>query len=392
MRRRPRADAERSEAPGQRRASARTREHPVLALQRQAGNTAVTRMLQRDDAPPLTYVRPGSPLSMRSTTSPFDYSNVVLPAGHGEAVSAVVDWFGKSAAEITSGRSAGFLLAVPELVRWARELPIEVEGKKGKVADHMNPAEVESLLRDEAKRRGVRLLEHRSLTDKSGVRSELAAIMENLGRIPTQLELGGDSAKLVLSIAGKATGELALGKGGKLEAEGSAEGGELTYTAPGGKAKITGRAGPEGGGGSLELPGGKVSVDVTDSKVKAEVKAGDLLTVKGSAGTEKDGSFAWRADIQIGTLGKIITIEEMAKLMIGAQDTFGKAASDLSKGLSVDKAKEHGGAVKDAVKDVVEKAEKSAKQGKKGGWAVGGSLSGTDRGGWAASVTLTWVF
>jgi hypothetical protein len=31
-------------------------------------------------------------------------------------------------------------------------------------------------------------------------------------------------------------------------------------------------------------------------------------TVKGSAGTEKDGSFACRADIQIGTLGKIITV------------------------------------------------------------------------------------
>ena len=107
-----------------------------------------------------------------------------------------------TAAEITSGRSAGFLLAVPELVKWARGLAIQVEGKPGKVGDHMSPGEVESLLRAEAKRHGVRLLEHRSLTDKSGARSELAAIMENLGRIPTQLELGGDSAKLVLSIAG----------------------------------------------------------------------------------------------------------------------------------------------------------------------------------------------
>jgi hypothetical protein len=388
---RRRLEAEQSRKHDERPPSAARENHVVLTLQQGAGNAAVSRMLQRDDAPPLTPVRPGSPLSMRPTGSVFDYSNIVLPAGHGEAVSAVVEWFGRSAAEITSGRSAGFLLAVPELVKWARELPIEVEGKKGKVGDHMSPGEVESLLRDEAKRRGVRLLEHRSLGDKSGARSELAAIMENLGRIPTQIELGGDSAKLVLSIAGKATGELSLGKGGKLEAEGSAEGGELTYTAPGGRGKITGRAGPEGGGGSLELPGGKVSIDVTDSKVKAEVKAGDLLTVRGSAGTEKDGSFAWRADIQIGTLGKIITIEEMAKLMIGAQDTFGKAASDLSKGFSVEKAKDHGGAVKDAVKDVVEKAEKSAKQAKSG-WSVGGSLSGTDKGGWAASVTLTWVF
>jgi hypothetical protein len=386
-----RLDAKHSEQPDEPSARRHRDDHAVLALQRGAGNAAVTRMLQRDDAPPLTYVRPGSPLSMRPTTSVFDYSNIVLPAGHGEAVNAVVEWFGRSAAEITSGRSAGFLLAMPELVKWARELPIQVEGKQGKVGDHMSPGEVESLLRDEAKRRGVRLLEHRSLGDRSGARSELAAIMENLGRIPTQIELGGDSAKLVLSIAGKATGELSLGKGGKLEAEGSAEGGELTYTAPGGKGKITGRAGPEGGGGSLELPGGKVSIDVTDSKVKAEVKAGDLLTVRGSAGTEKDGSFAWRADIQIGTLGKIITVEEMAKLMIGAQDTFGKAASDLSKGFSVEKAKDHGGAVKDAVKEVVEKAEKSAKQAKSG-WSVGGALSGTDKGGWAASVTLTWVF
>ena len=366
-------------------------EHAVLALQRKAGNAAVTRLLQRDDAPPMTFVRPGSPLSMRPTTSVFDYSHVVLPAEHGAAVNAVVEWFGKSAAEITSGRSAGFLLAVPELVKWARGLPYEADGKTGKVGDHMSAGEVESLLRDEAKRRGVRLLEHRSLTDKGGARSELAAILENLGRIPTQIELGGDSAKLVLSIAGKATGELSLGKGGKLEVEGSPEGGEAAYTAPGGRGKITGKAGPEGGGGSLELPGGKVSIDLTDSKVKAEVKAGDLLTVRGSAGTEKDGSFAWRADIQIGTLGKIITIEEMAKLMIGAQDTFGKAATDLSKGLSVDKAKEHGGAVKDAVKNVVEKAEKSAKQAKSG-WSAGASLSGTDKGGWSASVTLTWVF
>jgi hypothetical protein len=385
-----RVDAEHAEPLAEPAPPAAAEEHAVLALQRKAGNAAVTRLLQRDDAPPMTPVRPGSPLSMRPTTSPFDYSNVVLPPEHGAAVNAIVEWFGKSAAEITSGRSAGFLLAVPELVKWARGLPFTVDGKTGKVGDHMSAGEVESLLRDEAKRRGVRLLEHRSLTDKGGARSELAAIFENLGRIPTQIELGGDSAKLVLSIAGKATGELSLGKG-KLEAEGSSEGGELSYSAPGGRGKITGKAGPEGGGGSLELPGGKVSIDVTDSKVKAEVKAGELLTVRGSAGTEKDGSFAWRADIQIGTLGKIITIEEMAKLMIGAQDTFGKAATDLSKGLSVDKAKEHGGAVKDAVKNVVEKAEKSAKQAKSG-WSVGGSLSGTDKGGWAASVTLTWVF
>ena len=358
-------------------------ENAVLSLQREAGNAAVTRLLQRDT--PTT-------LGMRPKTSVFDYSNVVYPPEHLAAVDAVVEWFGRSAAEITSGRSTGFFQSVAELVKAARELSFTVEGKTGKVGDQMKPGEVETLLRAEAKRRGVRLVEHRALTDKAGARSEAMAILENLGRIPTEVAFGGEGAKLVVSIAGKATGKLALGKGrGKLEGEASAEGGKATYTLPGGTTKIEGRGSPEGGGGSIMYPGGKIGIDVTDTKVKAEVKAGELLTVRGSAGTEKDGSFAWRADITVGTLGKIVTIEEIAKLMIGAQDTFGKAAADLANGLSVEEATKHGPAVKDAVKKVVETAEKSAKQAKSG-WSVGGSLSGTDKGGWAASVTLTWVF
>ena len=352
----------------------------VLALQQSAGNAAVTRLLQRDV--PTT-------LGMRPKTSVFDYSSVVLPPQHGAAVSAVVDWFGRAAAEITSGRSTGFFQSVPELVQAARELPFTVDGTTGKVGDHMTAGEVETLLRDEAKRRGVRLLEHRSLTDKSGARSEVEAILANLGRIPTQLEFGGDKAKLVVSIAGKVSGAVAVGKG-KLEAEGSAEGGEATYTLPGGQTKLQARGGPEGGGGSVAFTGGKVSIDVTDKQVKAEVKAGELVTVKGSAGTDKDGAFAWQADIQIGTLGKVATPQDIAKLMIGAQDTFGKAAADLSNGLSVEKAKEHGGAVKDAVTKVVEAAEKSAKQGKKGGVGVGLSAGGDARGGWTAGITFTW--
>lgn len=372
-------------------------EHTVLALQRGVGNAAVTRLLQRDtptDAPTkegwsFDPVRPGAKLGMRPQGSIYDL-RVGPQTEHGAAVNAVVQWFGPAAAEITSGRSKGFVQSVAEIVKAARDLPWKAEGgKTGKVADQMSATEVELLLRDEAKRKGVRLLDHRALTDKAGARSEAMAILENLGRIPTEVEFGGEGAKLVVSIAGKVTGELRVGKG-KLEAEGSAEGGEATYTLPDGKTKIQGRGGPEGGGGSIMFQGGKVSVDVTDKKVQGEVKAGDLLTVKGSAGTNKDGVFAWRADIQIGTLGKVATVEEIAKVMIGAQDTFGKAAGDLSKGLSVEKAKEHGGAVKDAVKEVVEKAEKSAKQAKKGGWGVGLSAQGDERGGWSAGVTFTW--
>ena len=384
-------EAEQPESQGQPGAPPPAPEHAVLALQREAGNAAVSRLLQRDDAPGFSPVRPGAQLGMRPTPpSVLDYAPAALPE-HGAAVTAVVTWFRAAAAEITSGRSAGFFQSVPELVKAAGELTWNADGKTGKVSEQMKPPAIESLLRDEAKSRGVRLLEHRSLTDKAGARSEAAAIMEALGRIPTEIEFGGEGAKLFVSIAGKVTGEVGGGSGGaKLKVEGSAEGGEATYTPPGGGPKIGVKGGPEGAGASIMFSGNKVSIDVADKKVKAEVKAGDLVTVKGSAGTDKDGVFAWRADIQVGTLGKIATVEDIAKLMIGAQDTFGKAAGDLSKGLTVEKAKEHGGAVKEAVTKVVDAAEKSAKQQKKGGWGVGLSAGGDASGGWSAGITFTW--
>ena len=262
---------------------------------------------------------------MRPTApSVLDYAPAALPE-HGAAVSAVVAWFRASAAEITSGRSKGFVQSVPELVKAAGELTWKADSKTGKVSEQLKPVTIESILRDEAKSRGVRLLEHRSLTDKAGARSEAAAIMEALGRIPTEIEFGGEGAKLVVSIAGKVTGEVGGGSGGaKLKVEGSAEGGEATYTPPGGGPKIGVKGGPEGAGASIMFSGNKVSIDVTDKKVKAEVKAGDLVTVKGSAGTDKDGVFAWRADIQVGTLGKIATVEDLAKLMIGARTPSGR--------------------------------------------------------------------
>jgi hypothetical protein len=391
MHRRRRRDAEPHDAQAREPVQKAAGGHEILALQREAGNAAVTRLLQRDEAPGFSPVRPGSQLGMRPRPpSVLDYAPVELPE-HGAAVQAVRTWFGAAAAEITSGRSAGFFQSVAELVKAARELTWKVDDKTGKVGDQMQPGEVETMLRAEAKARGVRLLEHRSLTDKAGARSEAMAILEALGRIPTEVEFGGEGAKLVISIAGKVTGEVGGGKGGaKLKVEGSAEGGEATYTPPGGGPKIGVKGGPEGAGASVMFGGNKVSIDVADKKVKAEVKAGDLLTVKGSAGTDKDGVFAWRADIQIGTLGKIATVEDIAKLMVGAQDTFGKAAGDLSKGLSVDKAKEHGGAVKEAVTKVVDAAEKSAKQQKKGGWGVGLSAGGDASGGWTAGITFTW--
>ena len=357
------------------------REQGVLDLQRAAGNAAVTRLLQRD-TPTTLGMRPGSVLDYR-VPSTF-YSE------HGAAIRAVIDWFDPSAGEITSGRADAFLLAVAELVYLAKALTYTTdEGKTGKVADQMSAGEIEGVLRERAKTKGVRLLEHRAGTDPAGVKSETLSILSNLGRIPTSIEFGGDKGKVEISIGGKVTGELKVGKG-KVEGEVSAEGAEATVTLPG-KTKITGRASPEGGGASLAFPGGKVSVDITSEKVKAEVKAGDFITVRGSAGTEKEGGFGWKAEIAIGTLGKIVTAEEVAKLMVGAQETFGKAAADLAKGIDPEKVKTHGGAVKDAVTEVVEKAKKSAKQAKPG-WSVGAEAKGSEKGGWSVGVTFTWVF
>ena len=371
-----RLDADDHDEPGRKRASASARDDAVLALQREAGNAAVTRLLQRE----------GQLGMRRPPPSVWEYKVGPLTE-HGAAVDAVVTWFRSAAAEITSGRSAGFFQSVPELVKTALDLTWTAEGKTGSVRDQMKAPAVEAILRDEARTRGVRLLEHRSLIDKAGARSEALAIMEALGRIPTEVEFGGEGAKLVVSIAGKVTGE--IGGKSKLQVEGSAEGGEATFTTPSG-TKVGLRGGPESGGASIMYGGNKVSIDIADKQVKAEVKAGDLVSVRGSAGTDKDGAFAWRADIQIGTLGKVATVADIAKLMVGAQDTFGKAAGDLSKGFDVEKAKEHGSAVKEAVTKVVDAAEKSAKQAKKGGWGVGLSASGDERGGWSAGVTLTW--
>ena len=140
-------EAEQPESQG-RPAAPAAPEHAVLALQREAGNAAVSRLLQRDDAPGFSPVRPGAQLGMRPTPpSVLDYAPAALPE-HGAAVNAVVTWFRAAAAEITSGRSAGFFQSVPELVKAAGELTWNADGKTGKVSEQMRPPAIETLLRD----------------------------------------------------------------------------------------------------------------------------------------------------------------------------------------------------------------------------------------------------
>ena len=146
--------------------------------------------------------------------------------------------------------------------------------------DTVKPGELELGLRERAKTLGVRLLDHRDMSDVAGRESEIQAALKNLDRIPTSVTFGGDSARVTATITGTVTAEAKVG-GAKIEAEGS----------PGGaKAKVSGA-------------GGSAGVEVSDKGVKAELKAGDFVTVEGEIAKQADGSMGWRAEIAIGTLG-----------------------------------------------------------------------------------------
>jgi hypothetical protein len=176
-------------------------EPALLELQRAAGNHAVTRMLARD----FTF----SPLRPGAAPNPLDPAAAAqsVLADHNAATQAIWDWFDTySQPHRESGSVPG---SVPELVAQACALPFTLkDGSQGVVRDKVPPPEAEEHLRQRARTLGLRLQEHRDASDVAGVRSELSAVLSNLGAIPTQLTLGDDDAKVVASLSGKITGEL----------------------------------------------------------------------------------------------------------------------------------------------------------------------------------------
>ena len=217
--------------------------------------------------------------------------------------------------------------------------------------------------------------------------------MELLGRIPTEIEFGGEGAKLVVSIAGKVTGEVGGGSG-RRQAEGRGLGrgrrGDLHAAGRQGEDRRERRARGRRRR-SIMFGGNKVSIDVTDKKVKAEVKAGELLTVKGSAGTDKDGVFAWRADIQIGharqdrdgrghrqaddrRAGHVR--EGRRRPLQGPERRQGEGARQRREG------GRHEGRRR-------RREEREAGRRRAAGASVC-SVGGDDKGGWSAGITFTW--
>lgn len=328
--------------------------HDLLDLQRGAGNAAVARMLMREPAP----AAPGS-LNLHLTSGLMD--------DYYAATDLVNSWFDS----VTQASTAASVMSVAELVAAARELPVKTKSGATKPVSEVvvQAADIERVIRTRAKARGIKLLEHRAVDDPKGVESEALATLKNLGvDIPDSVSFGGDDAKITIGIGGTVKGSVKAGKA-EIEAEASAEGGSA----------------------SVKAPGVKVGASVDDKGFKLDVKAGDLVTVKGSVARSGD-DWEWKADLQIGTLGKVVTPAEIAKVMQGAQDTFGNSARDLAAGVTPEKVKEHGAAVHEAVQGVVDKAKKSAEQAKSG-WQVGvGVQGGGQDGGFAATVTVTWVF
>lgn len=335
----------------------------VLALQRAAGNQAVARFLLRQP-------------------------NLTITDRQAVASERVITWFVGVAGDLRKTEMGTPVPSVPELVYLAGELDLG-EGEPGKVRDRMKPSVIEELIRRTAREQGVVLVEHRDLADVRGLQAEATAILGNLGRIPTELKFGNSSESITISIGGKVTANV-----GALQVEGESlpEGGVK------GGAKIKGNAGeveihgsPDGAGGSFKRGQTKVGVDLGKG-VKAEVKAGELVTVKGSVVPEGDGKVSWSAQITIGTLGgNVVSADDIAKVMSATQDTLAASGGAILHDPSAASVTKHGPLLQKAVTDVADKARKSAAQAKPG-WSVGATVKGDKAGGYSGTVTLTWVF
>jgi hypothetical protein len=262
-------------------------------------------------------------------------------------------------------------ISVAELVRNAGQQTYERrDGGEAKVIDTIPADRLEEQLRGRAKHFGVTVLEHRAATDLPGMKSEMDAILANLGAIPTSITLGGEDLKVTASIFGTIKGEARIGP-----------------------AKVEGEASSEGVEGSVEVPGATLKGSAGEKGFKASLKLGELVTIDGGLNPKADGSVDWRAEISVGTIGKLIMPEDVAKVFSKAQKTFAESAGELVRHRDdPTKVKEHGAELAEALSEAVEKAKKSAEQSGKTGWRFGAELKSDGAGGVSGGFTLTWTF
>jgi len=338
-------------------------EPALLQLQRTAGNAAVTRLLARDM---LSNAVGDAPVA-----GPKPY-NVRDPLGVGDLLADETAASSAAFAYFDSQNKGGIIsISIAELVRNAGQQTFtRKDGGEGKVIDKIPADKLEEQLRVRAKHFGVTVMEHRAATDLPGMKSEMDAILANLGAIPTSVTLGGEDLKVTASIFGTIKGEAKIGS-----------------------AKVEGEASSEGVEGSVKVPGATLKGSVGEKGIKASLKLGELVTIDGGLNPKSDGSVDWRAEISVGTIGKLIMPEDVAKVFSKTQKTFAESAGELVKHRDDPaQVKKHGSELAEALTEAVEKAKKSAEQAKKSGWRFGAELKGDGAGGLSGSVTLTWTF
>ena len=142
------------------------------------------------------------------------------------------------------------------------------------------------------------------------------------------------------------------------------------------------------------MPGATLKGSVGEKGIKASLKLGELMTIDGGLNPKPTAASDWRAEISVGTIGKLIMPEDVAKV-------FSKDAEDVRRergraghatATIPAKVKEHGSELAEALGEAVEKAKKSAEQAKKPGWRFGAELKGDGAGGISGSITLTWTW
>ena len=337
-------------------------EPAVLQLQRTAGNAAVTQMLARDM---LSNALGDAPVAAPAY-------NVRDPLGVGDLMADETAAGQAAFAYFDSQNKGGIVsISVAELVRNAGQQPFRrKDGSQAKVIDKVPADKLEEMLRGRAKYFGVTVLEHRAATDLPGMRSEMDAILANLGAIKTEVTLGDEDLKVTASIFGTIKGEAKIGS-----------------------AKLEGEASSDGVEGSVKVPGATLKGSVGEKGVKASLKLGRLLTIDGGLNPKADGSVDWRAEISVGTIGKLLMPEDVAKVFSKTQKTFAESAGALMRNRDDPaKVKEHGSELAEALGEAVEKAKKSAEQAGKSGWRFGAELKGDGAGGVSGSLTLTWTW
>ena len=79
------------------------------------------------------------------------------------------------------------------------------------------------------------------------------------------------------------------------------------------------------------MPGATLKGSVGEKGIKASLKLGELVTIDGGLNPKSDGSVDWKAEISVGTIGKLIMPEDVAKVFSKTQKTFAESAGELVK-------------------------------------------------------------